>query len=157
MKSRKSWREKLADVKGLPKVVVIKGKLRKSWGEGTCAIPAPIEVDELMRQVPKGKVTTINDIRAAVAKRHGATIGCPITCGIFAMIAAHAAEEDAVADKKNITPYWRILKSGGVLNEKYPGGAAAQKTKLEQEGHKVRKKRKNYAVENYEQAVFQPK
>jgi len=157
MKSRKSWHEKLVGAKGLPKVVVIKGKLRKSWGKGTCAIPAPIEVDELMRQVPKGRITTINDIRAAVAKRHGATIGCPITSGIFAMIAAHAAEEDAAGGRKNVTPYWRTLKSGGVLNEKYPGGAAAQKAKLEQEGHKVLKMKKNYSVENYEQAVFQPR
>ena len=40
-KSRKSWREKLASDKGLPKVETIEGHLSKRWGEGTVLIPAP--------------------------------------------------------------------------------------------------------------------
>ncbi|HPC28231.1 MAG TPA: hypothetical protein PKX17_05840, partial [Candidatus Methanomethylicus sp.] len=90
---RKTWTEKLNDSKDLPKVVKIDGKMTKRWGEGTVVIPAPIEVNELMSMVPKGKVTTINEIRQALAKKHGATIGCPITTGIFAWVAANAAEE----------------------------------------------------------------
>jgi len=34
-----------------------------------------MEVDEIMREVPRGKLITINQIREVVAKRHGATIG----------------------------------------------------------------------------------
>ena len=30
------------------------------WENGTMVLPAPMEVDYLMRSVPKGKVTTIN-------------------------------------------------------------------------------------------------
>ena len=56
--------------------------------------PAPREVDAIMKAVPEGKLITIHEIRAILAKRHGATIGCPLTTGIFAWIAAHAAEED---------------------------------------------------------------
>ncbi len=37
--------------------------------------------------------------------------------------------------KKNITPYWRTLKSKGELNEKYPGGIDAQAARLQAEGH----------------------
>lgn len=74
-KTRKSWREKLADGKDLPKVVEIDGKMSKRWGTGTVVIPAPIEVDEIMRKVPKGKLVTINQIRAYLAQKHGATIG----------------------------------------------------------------------------------
>jgi hypothetical protein len=62
-----------------------------------------------------------------VAKDNKATIGCPITTGIFAWIAAHAAEEDLADGKKRVTPYWRTLKTGGELNAKYPGGVAALK------------------------------
>ena len=47
-----------------------------------------------MKSVPSGKLITIQEIRAIVAERHGATIGCPLTVGIFAWIAAHAAEDD---------------------------------------------------------------
>ncbi|HCP60234.1 MAG TPA: methylated DNA-protein cysteine methyltransferase, partial [Dehalococcoidia bacterium] len=36
-----------------------------------------------------------------------------------------------------ITPYWRTLKSGGELNEKYPGGAEAQAAHLREEGHTI--------------------
>ena len=68
---------------------------RGRWGEGTVAIPAPMDIDAVMRRVPRGQVITINEIRRAVARQHGATIGCPITTGIFAWIAAHAAEEAA--------------------------------------------------------------
>ena len=50
---RKSWREKLADDKGLPKVGKVEGRMTKKWGTGTMVIPAPREVDELMRRVPK--------------------------------------------------------------------------------------------------------
>jgi hypothetical protein len=74
-KLKKSWQEKLADSKGLPKVVEITGKMSTRWGTGTVCIPAPIEVDEIMRMVPRGKLITINQIRQVVAKRHGATIG----------------------------------------------------------------------------------
>jgi hypothetical protein len=56
-------------------------------------IPAPIEVDEITKKVPWGKIIKINDIRAALAKKHKATIGCSMTTGIFAWFAAQAAEE----------------------------------------------------------------
>ena len=74
-KVRKSWREKLAESKGLPKVEKITEKMSQRWGTGTVVIPAPMEVDELMRKVPRGRVTTINQIRARLAQKHGATIG----------------------------------------------------------------------------------
>ena len=74
-KLKKSWQEKLADSKDLPRVVEINGKMSTRWGTGTVCIPAPIEVDGIMKKVPAGKLTTINQIREVVAKRHGATIG----------------------------------------------------------------------------------
>jgi len=135
MKPKKSWKEKLLDSKDLPKVVTASEKMSQRWGSGTFVIPAPIEVDEVMRQVPKGKLITINEIRAILARRHGVDHGCPLTTGIFAWIAAHAAEEEAAAGKKKITPYWRTLKSGGELNPKYPGGVKAQAQRLQAEGH----------------------
>jgi hypothetical protein len=149
-RKRKSWHEKLHDSKGLPKVIEINEKMSKRWGGGTVVIPAPIEVDELMRKVPKGKVITINEIRAHMSKKYKATIGCPITCGIFAWVAAHAAHEAWQAGKKRITPYWRTLKTGGIINEKYPGGVDVQKKLLQKEGHKIVKKGKKYLVVDFE-------
>ena len=59
-----------------------------------------------MKKVPKGKLITINEIRSILAKRHGASIGCPITTGIFAWIAAHAAMEEATEGKKRIIRFF---------------------------------------------------
>ena len=156
-KTRKSWQEKLADSKDLPKVVEITDKMSKRWGTGTVVIPAPREVDEVMRQVPKGKVITINQIRAIIAQRHRATIGCPITTGIFAWVAAHAAEEAVAEGKKDITPYWRTLKSKGELNGKYPGGVEAQATRLREEGHTIEpgKGKKPPKVKDFERALVE--
>jgi len=150
---RKSWCEKLEDSKGLPKVEEITEKMSKRWGSGTVVIPAPMEVNEIMQKVPEGKLVTIKEIRAALAGKHGATIGCPITTGIFAWIAANAAQEKRQKGEKDITPYWRTLKAGGVINEKYPGGAEAQKKLLEKEGHKVIQRGRNYIVVGYEKAL----
>ncbi len=152
-KGRKSWREKLADPKGLPKVVEITGKMSQRWGTGTVTIPAPTEVDAIMAKVPKGRLITINEIRAQVAGRHGATIGCPITCGIFAWIAAHAAEEAKAEGAKRITPYWRTLKTGGEVNPKYPGGVEAQKRLLEGEGHTLVQRGKRSFVSDFEKRL----
>jgi alkylated DNA nucleotide flippase Atl1 len=148
-RQRKSWREKLNDDKDLPRVVTIDGKMIKRWGEGTLVIPAPCEVDDLMRQVPSGKVATINHLRVALAARHGTTIACPITAGIFARIAAGAATEDEAAGLKLITPYWRTLKGEGELNPKYPEGCEGQKIRLEAEGHTVIQKGKKFLVKDY--------
>ena len=152
---KKTWSEKLNDSKGLPKVEKITDAMSKRWGTGTVAIPAPKEVDEIMKKIPKGKLVTINEIRAALAKKHKATIGCPMTTGIFAWIAAHAAEERKQNGKKDITPYWRTLKTGGFLNEKYPSGTEAQKRLLELEGHTVVQKGKKLVVLNYERSLAQ--
>ena len=155
MKPRKTWKEKLDDSKDLPRVEVIPERMTGKWGTGTLVIPAPKEVNELMRRVPKGKLTTINEIRGALAGKHSATIACPITTGIFAWISAHAAEDlSATRPKARITPYWRTLKAGGILNEKYPGGVAQQKRRLEAEGHKVRAKGKHYQVVDSDKSLF---
>jgi hypothetical protein len=153
MAAKKTWKEKLLDSKDLPKVVEIDGKLSKRWGEGTCVIPAPVEVDAIMKKVPKGKLITINEIRKNLAQKHSASIGCPITTGIFAWISAHAAYDELKAGKKKITPYWRTLKSGGELNEKYPGGIDNLTQLLESEGHKIIKKGKKSRVINFEKKI----
>jgi len=157
MAQRKTWREKLADNKDLPKVCRITGKMSKRWGTGTVVIAAPAEVDAIMQRVPKGKLITINEIRQTLAKRHKATIACPITTGIFAWIAAHAADEAATAGKKKITPYWRTLKSGGELNPKYPVWIAGLRKKLATEGHKVVAKGKRFLVADYERCLVNGK
>jgi len=153
MRKRKSWQEKLIDSKGLPRVERITAKMSSRRGSGTIVIPAPVEVDSIMKLVPAGKLVTINEIRSALAKKHKANIGCPITTGIFAWIAANAAAEAAATGATRITPYWRTLKTGGQINEKYPGGADAVRARLEAEGHKIVQRGKKYFVADFEKSL----
>jgi hypothetical protein len=148
---RKTWQEKLADSKGFPKVCPIDATKSKRWGTGTFVIPAPKEVDELMRRVPRGRVTTIDELRKVLARRHGATIACPLTTGIFAWIAAHAAAEAEAEGKTKTTPFWRTLKSKGELNPKYPGGTAELARRLSAEGHKITNNGSRFFVEGFQE------
>jgi hypothetical protein len=52
-------------------------------------------------------------------------------------MAARAAEEEAAEGKANITPYWRTVKEGGLLNQKYPGGVESQAKRLKAEEHEI--------------------
>jgi len=154
MKAKKSWREKLADSKGLPKVGKVTGKMGKRWGEGTMVIPAPLEVDALMKQVPRGRIVTIGELRTTLARNHKVDFACPITTGIFSWIAAHAAAEAETEGARHITPFWRTLKTGGELNPKYPGGIEHISKKLRAEGHKIVSKGKKTFVAGYETKIF---
>ena len=153
VKAKKSWREKLADNKGLPKIAAVTEKMTKRWGAGKMVIPAPLEVDGLMKQVPKGRVITINEIRAFLAARHRAKLACPITTGIFSWIAAHAAAEAEADGVKRVTPYWRTLKTGGEINPKYPGGPEEISRRLRAEGHTVVQKGKRFLVPDYQRVL----
>ena len=146
---RKTAREKLHVKNDLPKVKPAPA----NWGGGRMVIPHPTEVDALMRKVRKGKLATLDELRAALARKHKADVCCPMTAGIFVNVAADAAEEDRDAGKKRITPYWRCLKKKGELNPKFPGGTHGQQVMLEAEGHEVVQRGKRWFVEGFERKL----
>lgn len=156
IKARKSWREKLADDKNLPRSIRLDAKAAARWGGTTMTIAAPREVDALMRTVPKGRVTTINELRSALARKHGTETTCPITTGIFSWIAANAAVEGEAAGEKKTTPYWRTLKTGGELNPKYPGGIAGMRRKLAAEGHAFERRGKRTFLRDVDRVIYSP-
>ncbi|UCF78601.1 MAG: MGMT family protein [Candidatus Eiseniibacteriota bacterium] len=153
MRRRKTFREKLEEVKDLPRIVPIPEGMSRTWGKGTMVLSAAAEVAHFMRVAPKGRLVTINQIRETLASRHGATYACPIVTGLMARIVAGAAGEDEAEGKKRVTPYWRTLKTGGELNAKYPGGLKGQRKRLESEGHRVEAKGKRLFVRDYERSL----
>jgi hypothetical protein len=136
MRTRRSWHEKLAQDE-VSKIVPVPPKWRKRFGSGTMLIPRPRDVDALMRKVRKGRLTTVASMGLRLAADRGADAACPLTTGIFVRIAAEAAEDDRAAGKKRITPYWRVIKSDGSLNPKFPGGTGRQASRLRDEGFKI--------------------
>ena len=151
---KKDFNAMLHDSKDMPKFKTItdEASIEKYGGDRMYFAP-PIDYDTVMKKVPFGKVITVGEIRAFFAKQVGADFTEPITAGIFVSIAAWASYQRADDE----TPYWRTLKANGELNEKYPGGALAQKEKLEKEGHIIiQRGRKNirYYVKDYESVLF---
>ena len=134
--SRTRWRDKL-EREDHSKIVQIPPSMEKRFGTGTMFIAKPLEVDALIRLTKKGMLITVAEIRAKLARDHNADTTCPLTTGIFVRIAAETAEEDLQNGKKRITPYWRVVKDDGSLNEKFPGGVKAQSRRLKEEGHAI--------------------
>jgi len=151
---KKDFNAMLHDRKDMPKIQVITDNASiEKYGGNRMYFAPPADYDKVMKKVPFGKVITVGEIREHFAKKSGADFTEPVTAGIFVSIAAWASHQ-RTEDK---TPYWRTLKAGGELNEKYPGGALRQKEMLEKEGHTiVQKGRKNirYYVKDYEKALF---
>jgi len=158
MGNKKSWQEKMADKKGLPKILKLEmkfpcfnavHKMGANIGDEVVLVN-PSEILEIMKSVPKGKLITITEICKKIAAKYRVKACCSLTTGIFIMTVANAAEEAAKQGRDLEVSYWRTLKTDGSLNEKFPGGSQAQKEKLENEGFSVIKKNKKYFVQDYQ-------
>jgi hypothetical protein len=147
-KTRKTWREKL-EVEKEPKLV------DDPKGRGKMLIPAPLDVDALMRKVERGKLISDKQIRERLARNFNADLACPLATGIFIRIAAEAAEEDLINGREDITPYWRVIKPDGSLNPKFPGGAETQAARLREEGYTIEpgKGKKPPRVKDFEKSL----
>ena len=135
-KSKTSWRAKLHKPM-LPKLVPVPQGMAKRLGSGMMLIPTALEVDAMIRKIPRGQVSTVSQIRRRLARWHNADVTCPMVTGIFLRIVAEAAEEDRTAGKPDIAPYWRVLREDGGLYAKFPGGMDAQARRLMEEAHAV--------------------
>ena len=155
---KKSWTEKLYNKKNFPKILEFEqkfpcAKALEKWGakpgDSVVLVP-PLDVNFIMKNVPKGKLITIYEICKKCAEKYNVDFCCSLTTGIFINIVAHAAKESIDKGDKDITPYWRTLKTDGFLNPKFPGGEKSQKKLLENEGFNILQKGKKFYVENYE-------
>jgi hypothetical protein len=161
---RKTWQQKLEDKASLPKVLKLeKGfpcyhavhKMGAEVGDDIVLVN-PSEVVAIMKQVPEGRLITIVEICQQIARNHNVKGCCSLTTGIFITTAANAVEAARKEGKSLDIPYWRTLKVGGFLNEKYPGGQEAHKRLLEGENFKVIVRGRKYQVADYEKYLMKP-
>ncbi len=134
IRTRRTWQEKLADDKDLPKVLELSPDEAKRWGGHTMVVARPRDVDAIIREIPRGSTMTVNELRSRLAAQFGTETACPLTTGIFAWISAHASVEAEAAGHENPSPWWRVVKAGGRLNPKFPGGVDEQARRLAAEG-----------------------
>lgn len=145
----KDFNKMLNDNKDMPKIIEITDKKTIERYGKTMLVAPPKYYDEVIKKVSLGKLVTTSIIREYLAKEEGVDFTDPMTAGIFINIVAYASEDR----KEDITPYWRVLKTGGELNSKFPGGIEKQKELLISEGFTIiTKGRKNikYYVKDYE-------
>lgn len=134
MKRKRPARERLCRTQ-VSKVIPIPPTMVRTWGEGLMLVPAPLEIEALMREIPKGVVVSVKEIRRELARRHGADVTCPLVTELFWRTIAEAAIEEGAEGVADITPYWRVVKDDGSLNERLPGGVRLQAGRLVEEGH----------------------
>ncbi len=141
-KTSKSWAEKLS-IDLQPKLVQVPEKWASRAKDAKMLVPSPLLIDATIKKIPSGRLATVNTIRDYLAHQYKAEMTCPLTTGIFINIAANKAEEDQLHGESVITPWWRVLKEGGALNEKFPGGAKRQARYLKKEGFSILKDKIN--------------
>ncbi|UCB61274.1 MAG: MGMT family protein [Candidatus Bathyarchaeota archaeon] len=157
---KKTWQQKLEDSKNLPKILELEPSfpcyqaLKKMGAKprDSVVLAPGLEVNAVMKQVPKGRLLTLEKICKRLAKNHGVDYCCTLTTGIFINIVANAAEE-----MNTDVPYWRTIKNDGQLNKKFPGGVEKQKKLLEKEGHTIVKRgRKHirYYIKDFDRKVI---
>lgn len=150
--TKKSYNQQLTNSEDMPRIAKLTDpKLIDRFGGPRLLIAPPLAYDEIMREVPEGKVITADSIRGHLAKKHCADNTCPLTAGIFINLVAKASDERGT----DPTPYWRTLKKDGELNEKFPCGIEAHKLRLEKEGHTVIQKGKRFFVADYREQFFE--
>jgi len=146
--ANKTYIQKLNNTKNLPKIIKLDDNASLKFGANTMVVPKPLDVYEIMKAIPKGKIITTSQIREALSFKYNADTACALTTGIFINISANASVE--INDNM---PYWRTLKAKGEINPKFPNAPYEQIAMLEQEGFEVIQKGvKNirYFIKDYE-------
>jgi hypothetical protein len=146
--SRVPWREKMERPQE-PKLVQVPPKMSR-FGKGMMLIPTPRLVEAIVRQVARGRLVTVGEIRRKLAADFSADLACPLTTGIFIRIVAEASEEDRANGRKRVAPYWRVIKDDGSLNPKFPGGVEQQARYLRSEGYAIDRRGTKTVLKDFE-------
>jgi len=133
-----------------PKIVALEGESAKKWGGNTMVVAPKKDYDELIKLIPQGKLATTKELRECLARKYKTDITCPLTAGIFTNIVAWASFQR----ETDGTPFWRVVKTNGELNSKFPEHPNLQKSLLEQEGFEIVEKRNKFFVKDFEQFIF---
>ena len=117
----KTWKQKLNNSKN-PEVKVLEKDFAGLKANTTMLISTPKEIQEYIQNIPSGERVLPQQIRADLAKKHGADGACPVTTGIFLRIVSEVALEEINEGKKldEVAPFWRVVDPTSSLANRLP-------------------------------------
>ena len=133
MTIRKTYRDKINAFE--EKIHDITPEWVEKLGKGKILIPSAMDIERLINLTKEGELLTNDTIREQLAKEKNVQVTAAIPTGVYLKYIALAAEEEKSLGRKDITPYWRVLKSDGSINAKFPISIEEQVELLQNEGH----------------------
>ncbi|MGB5819816.1 MAG: MGMT family protein [Saonia sp.] len=91
-----------------PKIVPVPEKMQKYYGSGRMLHPEIEMVEEVIRTIPQGKVTTIDAVAHMMAKTYGADVACPMRTGNHLKRISKAYDTDSIPTS---LPFWRVIRT----------------------------------------------
>lgn len=131
----KSWSEKLVK-DNEPQIKRIEKDFADIPAGAKMFIATPKIIDNYIRQIPKGKSTTLQTMRKDLAHEYRADYTCPVTTGIFLRIVSEAAHEQIQngKPKTSVAPFWRLVDENSTLAKKLSFGCDFIKSQRYKEG-----------------------
>ncbi|RQP25097.1 MGMT family protein [Piscinibacter terrae] len=106
-------------------VVAIAPEREKFFGcSGRMLLPCPSTVAAVVKEIPSGKVATLELLRSELARRAEVEAVCPFQT---------KQALRAIAEQTDAVPLWRLVKRSGELLKYLPGGSARQSSLLGKE------------------------
>ena len=135
---KKTWAEKMKPG-SQPEVKVNDKDFADIPAGHSLLIATPEIVDGYVKAIPKGKKSTIKQMREDLAAEYHAEYTCPVTAGIFLRIVAENAWEELQKGKKlkDIAPFWRIMDLKSPSAKKLTFGTDFLKEMKEKEGIEI--------------------
>jgi alkylated DNA nucleotide flippase Atl1 len=147
---KKNYSKQLHNNEGLPKIIELNQIEQTKWGGKFMVIPRPIDVYECIKNIRKGNIVTTKQIREFLAKKYNADVACAWSTSVFINLSANASVQMQDFDM----PFWRVLKSDGSTNSKFPDSPNKQVAMLIKEGFNVQNVGSKFFVKDYEMFLY---
>jgi len=124
------------------KIEAIPKTMEKFFGcSGKMVRPTSSTVKAVVRKIRKGKIVTLDQLKAKLAKDFGVQVACPAS--------TNRALVELSKENKPVC-YWRVVKDKGELISKYPNGEKGHAELLAAEGVDIDFSRKRAVVVDFE-------
>ncbi|MCH6259237.1 MGMT family protein [Puniceicoccaceae bacterium K14] len=120
--------------------------MEKFFGtSGKMVKPSSKTLESLIAKIPKGQISTIEDLRSRLAASFGVERACP---------ASTTKALKAISREETNTPYWRVVKKKGELISQLSIGCEGHAQKLEDEGFTIDHSKKSPVVKFNESSLY---